>query len=543
MQSSEMKPFSRLRAWFCPIYRSELPKFVPLLLLSFFVGFNYSLLKTMKDTLVVVNTGGGAEILPFLKVWGIIPGALVVTMIYGWLSRRCSRETVCYAFVGGFVGFFFIFTFVIYPLGEVIHLHNFAERIRQQLPEGWNGLATMIEYWDYSLYYVIAELWSSVVLSTIFWGVANELTSLGQATRFYALFNAGLNLSSACAGQVSCWAGQHSFLPFTFQDHWRETMVNLTTLIVLAGIAILFLYRRLYCMSSTDEQLLAAIARQAEPVEKQEKTKRCGKKRDAKGIFLYLTQSKYLLGIAAIVLSYNLVINLFEVVWKDHVSRIYHSAVEFNSYMGSVTTWTGVLSFFAALFLANRIISRFGWLTGALLTPIVTSVTGLLFLGAIYAVKGDWLSFAGSIMGFSPLMMTAWIGGAQNVLSRATKFTFFDQTKEIAFIPLPNDEKNYGKAAIDGVVSRVGKSFGSLMCQLLLMFFSSIAASLNVIVGLLLVMMATWIASVIYVGREYRIKAAATLELEDAPQAPQPEEQPLFEEEEEEAEELATTSL
>lgn len=495
----------------------------------------------MKDTLVVVNAKGGAEVIPFLKVWGIVPGAVIITMIYGWLSRRCSRETVCYAFVGGFISFFFVFTFVIYPLGDHIHLHHFAERFKGWLPEGWKGLAVMIEFWDYSLYYVISELWSSVVLSTIFWGVANELTTLGQASRFYAMFNAGLNLSSAFAGQVSRWACSHSFLPFSFNDPWRKTMVNLTVLIVVAGLLILLLYRSLYRMS-TDHDLVSNIARhnaKAKETIKIKQEKRTSK-RNAKGIFLYLAQSNYLLGIATIVLSYNLVINLFEVVWKDHVSRVYPSSVEFNSYMGNVTTWTGVLSFFAALFLADRIISRFGWLVGALLTPIVTAVTGILFLGAICAVKGDWLPIAGSIAGFSPLMLTVWIGGAQNVLSRATKFTFFDQTKEIAFIPLPNDEKNYGKAAIDGVVSRVGKSVGSLVCQILLMFFSSIASSLNVIIGLLVCMMATWIASVIYVGREYRIKEEAVLKLEREAKL-SPESTELFETAAEPEEELATT--
>lgn len=71
----------------------------------------------MKDTLVVVGSDAGAEVIPFLKVWGIVPGAVIVTMVYGWLSNRCPRDTVFYSFIGTFLGFFFLFAVVIYPMG------------------------------------------------------------------------------------------------------------------------------------------------------------------------------------------------------------------------------------------------------------------------------------------------------------------------------------------------------------------------------------------------------------------------------------------
>ncbi|WP_348663671.1 NTP/H+ exchange transporter Npt2 [Chlamydia vaughanii] len=517
MQSSEMKPFSRLRAYFCPIYRSEFPKFFPLFWLAFFVGFNYCLLKSMKDTLVVVGSDAGAEVIPFLKVWGIVPGAVIVTMIYGWLSSRCPRDTVFYSFIGTFVGFFFLFATVIYPMGEALHLHSLADRLQELLPKGLRGFIVMIRYWSYSIYYVMSELWSSVILSTLFWGLANEVTNVKEAGRFYALINTGLNLSSIFAGEISYWMGKHTILVLPFaKDKWHEVMMNLTILIVLAGLCMIWLYRRVHSLTLHNYNFTSVFSSgpstapaQAEESVASVKSKKKTKTK-AKSLFLHLIRSRYLLGLAVVVLAYNLVIHLFEVVWKDQVSQIYSSHVEFNGYMSRITTLIGIVSVLAAIFLTGQCIRKWGWTVGALTTPIVMLITGALFFGAIFAVKRDVMIFGG-LFNMAPLAIAAWIGGMQNVFSRATKFTFFDQTKEMAFIPLPSDEKNFGKAAIDGVVSRIGKSGGSLIYQGLLIIFSSVAASVNVIAVVLLVIMVVWIAVVALLGREYNIKVADSI--------------------------------
>ena len=515
MQSSEVKPSSRLWAYLCPIYRSEIPKFVPLFFLAFFVGFNYCLLKSMKDTLVIVGSSAGAEVIPFLKVWGIVPGAVLITMVYGLLSRRYSRDVVFYLLVGGFLGFFFIFVVFIYPMGDKLHLHGVANWLQGVLPKGLRGFVVMIRFWSYSLYYVMSELWSSVVLSTLFWGLANQITTVKEAARSYALLHTGLNLSSICAGEISCAMGKHKILHCAFAcDPWHEVMLNLTGFITCAGLIIILLYRRIHKITKGyDSSGIENSLSGEESVAGAKAKKKV--KAPAKSLFLHLVRSRYLLGIAVIVLSYNLVIHLFEVVWKDLVSQIYSSHVEFNSYMGRITTLIGIVSVIASFLIAGQSIRRWGWFAGALATPIVMLVTGVLFFGAIFAVKRDIMIFGG-VFGMAPLALAAWMGGVQNILARGAKFTFFDQTKEMAFIPLSHDDKNYGKAAIDGVISRVGKSGGSLVYQGLLIVFSSVAASLNVIATVLLLIIVVWIIVVAYIAREYKQKVLATSA--DAPQ-------------------------
>ena len=62
-------------------------------------------------------------------------------------------------------------------------------------------------------------------------------------------------------------------------------------------------------------------------------------------------------------------------------------------------------------------------------------------------------------------------------MTRALKYTLFDATKELAFIPLSKECKLKGKAAIDGIGSRIGKSGGSIIHQGLLLCFGSVASS------------------------------------------------------------------
>ena len=61
-----------------------------------------------------------------------------------------------------------------------------------------------------------------------------------------------------------------------------------------------------------------------------------------------------------------------------------------------------------------------------------------------------------------------WSGYIQIVCSRGFKYTLFDTSKEMTYIPLSREQQRIGKAAIDGVGSRVGKSFGAFAIQILL---------------------------------------------------------------------------
>ena len=53
----------------------------------------------------------------------------------------------------------------------------------------------MVRNWMFTFFYCSAELWGDVVLSLLFWGLANEMTTMEEAPQLYPLFGVGANVS------------------------------------------------------------------------------------------------------------------------------------------------------------------------------------------------------------------------------------------------------------------------------------------------------------------------------------------------------------
>jgi ATP:ADP antiporter, AAA family len=126
-----------------------------------------------------------------------------------------------------------------------------------------------------------------------------------------------------------------------------------------------------------------------------------------------------------------------------------------------------------------------------------------------------------TLTGTTPLAIAVFFGGAQNCLSKAAKYSVFDTTKEMAYIPLSHDSKLKGKAAIDGVGSRFGKSGGSLIHQGLLLVFSTLTASAPYVAAILMCVIFFWIGAARSLGRQFSVLVATKnpeSELIDAPQ-------------------------
>lgn len=495
MSQSLESEFGIFRSLLWPIHRHELRKVIPMLLIFFLVCFNYSVLRNVKDSLVV--TASGAEVIPYIKLWAILPMAVISTYIFTKLSNRYSQETMFYIIMVFFLSVFALFGFVLYPLREILHIDNqTAENVLAYLPKGCRGFIMMCRDWSFTLFYVIAELWGSLVLFVLVWGFANEVTKINEARRFYGVYSIAANIAAIMAGYTGSVMSTgwefNSFLPFG-KDAWEQSLAFLVAVVVLSGMIVIAVFRwmnqKVLVGQEYDEVRAARINFERK------------KKLSLKESFLHLSNSKYLICIAVLVVGYNLTINLVEVVWKDQLRNVYASAADYNSFSSGITMIMGTLATLTAIIMPF-IIDRFGWTKIALITPLIMLVTSMGFFGMMF--YGDNLSsFLGVALGTTPIAIAVFFGAAQNCLTKAAKYSVFDMTKEMAFIPLSHECKLKGKAAIDGVGSRLGKSGGSIVYQILFMFCGTLADCAPYLAVLVIGIIVAWIIAVRSLGRQF----------------------------------------
>jgi len=468
-----------------------------MLLIFFFISFDYNVLRTLKDSLLITAKSSGAEVIPFVKVWAMFPGAVIMTLFFAWLSNRLLRETVFYIIISIFLTYFAVFTFILYPIRDSIHPHALADYLTTVLPQGFKGFIAMLRYWTFTLFYVMSELWSSTVLSVLFWGFANQVTKISEAKRFYGLFGVGANFSGILAGQASVFCCHYSRNEgnLTFgEDPWHQSLILMVSLILAAGLLALLLFRWMNHQVLSDKLYYDpdAIATEGE----------VKGKLSLKQSLSYLLNSRYLLLIASVVICYNLVINLTEVLWKHQVKELYPNPNDYTVYMNQVVSLIGIVATMSSLFVSGNAIRKCGWTFTALLTPAILLLASMGFFAFFFLEKmAPHLMI--SFLGLSPLAMAAFFGSAQNILSRGAKYSVFDATKEMAFVPLPPENKLVGKAAIDGICSRLGKSGGSVIHQSLLILFSTISASAPYVAVVLFAMIALWVLAVRLLGRQF----------------------------------------
>jgi AAA family ATP:ADP antiporter len=148
-------------------------------------------------------------------------------------------------------------------------------------------------------------------------------------------------------------------------------------------------------------------------------------------------------------------------------------------------------------------VHRWGWTLPAILTPFVMLVMAIGFFSFLFF--GDILSsVAFAVAGLTPLACTVYFGSAQNCLSKAGKYSLFDASKELAFLPLDAEARWKGKSAIDGLGSGVGKSGASLTYQGFIILLGSVALSTPYIAAILLVVLAGWIYAVVFIGKQFK---------------------------------------
>lgn len=455
--------FTGWRATLWPIHSFEMKKFIPLALIMFAVLFNYTVLRDTKDTLVVNSAGAGA--ITFLKTYCVTPMAILFVIFYAKLTNMLEREHVFYATIVPFLAFFFLFGFVMYPNLDLLHPSQETLKPLYASYPALSGFIDIYAYWAYSLFYILSEIWGSAMIALCFWQFANHVVRIRESKRFYGLFavigNAALILSGPtvvfCSDHIKHYVAEGT-------DAWGVSLKLLMGAVTVMGFLAIYAYRWMHT-NVLNDKLYFDPEEAGVPKKKKEKP---GLMDSVKMVL----QSKELLLIATLIMAYGVTINLVEVQWK-HQMKIYAAGDKglYNALMGYFSTFQGAFAILFGLFVGNQILRKMSWFSAAIITPTVMLIGGGAFF--LFIISQGLMEPVLTFINTNPVTAATFLGFIIIGLAKPIKYMLFDPTKEMAYIPLSDEEKTKGKAAVDVIGGRAGKAGGAAVQSWLLMAFAT----------------------------------------------------------------------
>lgn len=406
--------------------------------------FVYTITRDMKDVMFVLDCG--AEYIPFVKTWINLPISIMVVSVYQQMLRRMNFHT-CYRIM--YLSMMLISAIVgigIYPLRETLAIQSSH---------------TLLSNWVVTLYYVLSPIYGSIIISVLFWSLANMYTEIDEAKRIYPLMGFVANIALIVAGmvaQTSCsyWGTQN----------WNANVSTLCVSNLMVSTISLLLHRYIETscvMTNSNHQ-----NKKKQPQDQ--------------NTFQTLIKEPFIVNMIVMTASYGLMVSLFETIWKHNIKLHFTHAVHYTELMASISFWKGVCTMFF-MCMSSFFLKHMSWLQIALITPMC-----LMIIGAVFFVTAS--SCSSSYAGF--VVMT---GAVMVVLLKSLKYAFTDPCKEIAFIPTNQLIKTQGKATVDIVSSPIGKSGGSFIQQIMFLKYP-IASCIPAIGGIYMLVSMIWIRSI-----------------------------------------------
>ena len=102
---------------------------LPMCSLFFFMAFVNTILDSLKDTLVITAAGGGAQDIPYLTVYAVLPASLVFVLAFTYASHHIDRAKLFNWIIALFGAFNLFFALVLYPNHRSLHLYGLSSTL------------------------------------------------------------------------------------------------------------------------------------------------------------------------------------------------------------------------------------------------------------------------------------------------------------------------------------------------------------------------------------------------------------------------------
>jgi AAA family ATP:ADP antiporter len=461
----------------------------------FCILFNQNILRILKDSIVIAEIS--AEVTSFAKVYCVTPAAAIFVVIYAKMMNSYSFERIFNYLQWFFVVFFAVFAFAIYPNAHLFHIDPVQLETLMNDHQHLKWFIALGGYWSYILFYVLAELWPNIFYVLLFWQFANEITTTAEARRFYTLFSLFGNSSLIIVGLMMMnLASEQSILKSYFTSISNQTLLieAAVTLVIISSVLCSILVRFVHAKVMTNPILyIKAKSDNGDKV-----------KLGLKDSFKYISKSKYLWLLLICSAAFGLSMNLVEAVWKAKMKELYSTVNAYAEFNGLYILWTGVAIMIMTI-IGNNIMRNHNWFVAAVITPLIIMITGIMFFILVVFDQSIFTWFNNSAI-LTPLALAVSLGAVQNILAKGAKYSIWDTSREMLYIPLDNELKTKGKAAVDVVSSKIGKSSSGLVQSILFVLipsatFTSISPFLMVI---FIIVCIVWIYAVRKIYHEYQ---------------------------------------
>jgi AAA family ATP:ADP antiporter len=178
-------------------------------------------------------------------------------------------------------------------------------------------------------------------------------------------------------------------------------------------------------------------------------------------------------------------------------ARVLHPSAEaYQQYASKQSSSVGIATFLL-IFLGSNLRRR-SFTAAMVATPVAMAALAVPFWALVYN-KGD-------------IALVVAIGSILTTFSKASKNALFDPTTQAAYIPLSADEKIRGKAAIDVIGSRFGKSGSSLLQQLVMVALGSTFEATLAVCFIYYTVLSLWISAAFRLSSSFECRQAKAKE-------------------------------
>ena len=442
---------------FSDVRPGEGARAVTMLLNIFLILVCYYIIKTVREPLILttavpewlkrIGVSGPAEV----KTYAAAAQALVLmgfVPAYSWFASRVDRMKLVFGVTAFFVANILLFALALQAQVEYIGVFFYV----------WVGLFSLS---------IIAQ----------FWSYANDIYTKEAGSRLFPIIGVGMTVGSPVGAAIAERMFSAQLSPY---------------LMLYLAAALLLATAGLYAASNRTGSSTHHAAADGAPI-------------GGRGAFSLVFSSRYIGLIAVLLILLNVVNTVGEFILSDLVvgaateagrtNPSFDTGAYIGAFYGNYFLWVNLLAVVLQIFLAPRLIKKFG-LAGVLfaLPFIALGAYGVVAFGATIAI-------------------VRWAKTAEN----STDYSVMNTAKQLLWLPTSREEKYKAKQAVDSFFVRIGDLAAAVVVFIgtsWLAFEARGFATLNI--GFVLV----WLVIAVVLLRENGKLSARTSEGQPSPRSP-----------------------